>query len=40
MLVKSPSVPAPNNEGGGDGESTPNRVYKRYRLSDEKVNMG
>lgn len=36
MLVKSPTVTTTGNEGNGEGESAPNRVYKRYRLSDEK----
>lgn len=34
MLVKSPA--AATNSEDPEGNNTPNRVYKRYRLSDEK----
>jgi hypothetical protein len=36
MLVKSPLSSSSSNEGGEGGEGAPTRVYKRYKLSDEK----
>ena len=36
MLVKSPLLSSSSNEGGEGGDGAPTRVYKRYKLSEEK----
>jgi hypothetical protein len=36
MLVKSPPASSSGEDGGG-GDDAPTRVYKRYKLSEEKV---
>ena len=36
MLVKSPLSSSSSNEGGEGGDGAPTRVYKRYKLSEEK----
>lgn len=38
MLVKSPPSSSSGEDGGGNDDS-PTRVYKRYKLSDEKVSI-
>lgn len=37
MLVKSPPTSSSNEDGGGGNDDAATRVYKRYKLSDEKV---
>lgn len=37
MLVKSPPASSSNEDGGGGDGDASTRVYKRYKLSDEKV---
>lgn len=39
MLVKSPPASSSNEDGGGGNDDASTRVYKRYKLSDEKVNI-
>ena len=37
MLVKSPPTTSSNEDGGGGNDDAATRVYKRYKLSEEKV---